>query len=155
MRALNRLELLGETLRAALNAIAAAAPDWLRAVAPPEWHECGDRRVEGARLPGSAPKRASHAIQTGADGFCLLDAVDGVDAPESVRELPAVDVSAPRSGRATSSGSRQDRTTTARAAGATGWLAVCGSVRLQGARPPVIASRAPTMPRPASAPSAG
>ena len=92
VRALNRLELLGETLRAALNAIAAVAPDWLREIAPPEWHERYDRRVEGARLPGSAPKRASHAIQTGVDGFCLLDAVDGADAPESVRELPVIDV---------------------------------------------------------------
>ena len=92
VRALNRLELLGETLRAALNAIAAVAPDWLRALAPPEWHGRYDRRVEGARLPGSAPKRASYAIQTGADGFCLLDAVNGADAPESVRELPAIGV---------------------------------------------------------------
>ena len=34
-RALNRLELLAETLRAALNAIAGVAPDWLRTLAPP------------------------------------------------------------------------------------------------------------------------
>src|ERR671932_195342 len=34
IRVLNRLELAGETLRAALNAVAAAAPDWLRGVAP-------------------------------------------------------------------------------------------------------------------------
>jgi hypothetical protein len=32
IRTLNRLELVGETLRAALNAIAVAAPDWLRAL---------------------------------------------------------------------------------------------------------------------------
>src|SRR3954470_7466615 len=37
-QALNRLELLAETLRAALNAIAGVAPDWLRTLAPPEWH---------------------------------------------------------------------------------------------------------------------
>jgi transposase len=34
IRVLNRLELLGETLRAALNEIAAVAPDWLRGVVP-------------------------------------------------------------------------------------------------------------------------
>ena len=33
MRELNRIELLAETLRAALNAITVAAPDWLRALA--------------------------------------------------------------------------------------------------------------------------
>src|ERR687890_273399 len=33
IRVLNRLELVGETLRAALNEIAAVAPDWLRGVA--------------------------------------------------------------------------------------------------------------------------
>jgi hypothetical protein len=39
VRDLNRLELLAETLRAALNAIAVAAPDWVHALAPLEWHE--------------------------------------------------------------------------------------------------------------------
>src|SRR5919205_1506351 len=46
IRTLNRLALAGETLRAALNATAVAAPDWLRALAPPDWHERYDRRVE-------------------------------------------------------------------------------------------------------------
>ena len=41
VRDLNRGELLAETLRATLNAIAAAAPDWLRALAPPEWPSIG------------------------------------------------------------------------------------------------------------------
>lgn len=35
IRSLHRLELACETLRAALEAIAACAPDWLRQVAPP------------------------------------------------------------------------------------------------------------------------
>src|ERR687886_165718 len=37
IRVLNRLELVGETLRAALNEIAAVAPDWLRGVASEAW----------------------------------------------------------------------------------------------------------------------
>src|SRR5918997_2271587 len=37
IRTLNRLELLGETLRAALNELAAAASQWLRGVAPAAW----------------------------------------------------------------------------------------------------------------------
>jgi IS5 family transposase len=71
IRALNRLELVAETLRAALNAIAAAAPGWLRAVAPADWHERYDHRVEGARLPEAAAKRDAYALQVGADGHAM------------------------------------------------------------------------------------
>ena len=92
VRDLNRLELVGETLRAALNAIAVAAPDWLRGIAPPDWHERYDRRVEDIRLPEAGSKRDAHAVQVGADGFVLLDALDGADAPPDARALPEVAV---------------------------------------------------------------
>ena len=92
VRDLNRLELLAETLRAALNAIAVAAPDWLRALAPPEWHARYDRRIEDMRLPDSGPKRDAYAVQVGADGFRLLDALAGVELPADVRALPAIAV---------------------------------------------------------------
>src|SRR3954454_12205005 len=59
IRVLNRLELLGETLRAALNELAAAAPDWLRGAAPRAWYERYARRVEDGRLPRAAAERAS------------------------------------------------------------------------------------------------
>jgi transposase len=36
---LHLLELVGETLRATLDDLAAIVPDWLRAVAPPAWFE--------------------------------------------------------------------------------------------------------------------
>ena len=39
IRVLNRLELVGETMRAALNELATVAPDWLRGVAPVEWYQ--------------------------------------------------------------------------------------------------------------------
>jgi transposase len=92
VRNLNRLELLGETLRATLNAIAVTAPDWLRAVAPPEWHERYDRRVEDMRLPDAGPKRDAYAAEVGADGLQLLAALDGPEAPKSLRDLPEVGV---------------------------------------------------------------
>lgn len=92
VRALNRLELLGETLRTALNAVATVSPDWLRAIAPAEWHERYDRRVEDTRLPRSATKREAYAIQVGTDGFRLLDALDDAEAPAELRELSAVGV---------------------------------------------------------------
>src|SRR5919205_1758584 len=48
---LSFLELVAETLRAALDDLAAVAPDWLRAVAKPVWFERYGRRVEEYRLP--------------------------------------------------------------------------------------------------------
>ena len=92
VRTLNRLELLAETLRAALNALAAVASDWLREMAPAEWHGRYDRRVEDTRLPATPAKREAYAIQVGTDGFHLLDVLDGGEAPEGVGELPAIAV---------------------------------------------------------------
>src|SRR5262249_26312517 len=55
VRAMNRLELLAETLRAALNQLATVASAWLRGVAPASWSERYIRRVEDSRLPQSKP----------------------------------------------------------------------------------------------------
>jgi transposase len=90
IRTLNRVELVAETLRAALNAIAALAPDWLRAVAPPEWHARYDRRIEDTRLPDAGSKRDAYVSQVGADGFHLLALVAG--APEGVSGLSEIAV---------------------------------------------------------------
>ena len=92
VRDLNRLELLAETLRAALDAIAAATPDWLRATAPTDWHERYDRRVEEMRLPLTGPRRDAYIAQVGTDGFVLLEALDGAEAPPDAATLPAVAV---------------------------------------------------------------
>src|SRR5215212_2321577 len=90
VRDLNRIELLAETLRAALNAIAGVAPDWLRALAPPEWHARYDRRIEDMRLPETGPKREAYVAQVGADGYRLLKALEGANAPPDGAALPAV-----------------------------------------------------------------
>ena len=92
IRVLNRLELLGETLRAALNELAAAAPDWLRGAAPRAWYERYARRVEDGRLPWAAAEREAYARAVGEDGFALLDRLDEATAPEGLRSLPAVEV---------------------------------------------------------------
>ena len=39
IRAINRLALVGETMRAALNALAVVEPQWLSSVSPPHWFE--------------------------------------------------------------------------------------------------------------------
>src|SRR5215218_1458788 len=92
IRVLNRLELLGETLRAALNELATMAPDWLRGVAPRTWYERYARRVEDGRLPRAAAEREAYARAVGEDGFALLDRLDGPGTPEGLRRLPAVEV---------------------------------------------------------------
>jgi hypothetical protein len=47
VRALNRLEVVGDTLRHALHTLAVVAPEWLRAVSPPDWRSRYARRAEG------------------------------------------------------------------------------------------------------------
>jgi len=51
VRTLNRLERVGETMRATLNELATVAPDWLQAMAPASWYERYGRPVENYRLP--------------------------------------------------------------------------------------------------------
>jgi transposase len=92
VRALNRVELVGETLRHALNSLAVVAPDWLRAHAQPEWVERYDRRAEVDRLPTSTAKRQALAQRIGIDGAALLAAVYAAEAPSWLREVPAVEL---------------------------------------------------------------
>jgi transposase len=51
IRGLNRLELAGETLRAALEALAVAAPDWLTGVIGPSWQQVYGARIDDLHLP--------------------------------------------------------------------------------------------------------
>jgi transposase len=90
VRVLNRLELVAETLRAALNALATVAPDWLQAVSPLAWYERYSRRIEESRLPKATAAREAYAQTVGEDGFLLLDALDTPNAPEGLRELSSI-----------------------------------------------------------------
>jgi transposase len=72
VRGLNRLERVGETMRAALNELAVVAPDWLQVLAPPVWYERYSCRVENYRLPKSETARVELATAIGADGRQLL-----------------------------------------------------------------------------------
>lgn len=90
VRAVNRLESVGETLRAALNSLAAAAPEWLARHADAEWPDRYGRLFEEWRLPkGEAPRKALGEV-IGTDGHRLLAAVYDPSAPAWLRELPAV-----------------------------------------------------------------
>jgi transposase len=92
IRTLNRLELMGETLRTALNALATAAPDWLRAVVPEAWYRRYARRIEDTRLPQAAAEREAYARTVGEDGFALLDRLDQPETAPELRRLPQIAV---------------------------------------------------------------
>ncbi len=92
VRDLNRLQFVTETLRAALNALAAAAPDWLADLAEPEWFDRYSARAEDARFPTRWAARAAHADQIGADGLVVLTGVAAPAAPVWLRQLPAVEL---------------------------------------------------------------
>jgi transposase len=91
IRVLNRLELVAETLRAALNGLATVVPDWLQAIAPVAWYERYSRRIEDSRLPTTEAKRQAYAQTVGEDGFRLLDALDDPEVPQAARELPIIE----------------------------------------------------------------
>jgi transposase len=90
VRELDRLELVTETLRAALEALAAAAPSWLITLAPDDWYERYGQRARDWRLPKAEAARAALAVTVGTDGFALLEAVHDPDAPAWLRQVPAV-----------------------------------------------------------------
>lgn len=89
IRVMNRAELVGETLRAALNQLAEADPVWLRGFAPDEWFERYGHRVEEYRLPKSKAARDAYLHAVGEDGFALLDAINQA-ASEKLKELGKV-----------------------------------------------------------------
>ena len=90
IRDLNRLELAGETIRAALEALAVAAPDWLATVIEASWQQVYGQRIDQIRLPESEIRRTALAVQYGKDGYHLLEAAGAPGAPAWLRELPAV-----------------------------------------------------------------
>ncbi len=92
VRELNRLELAGESVRAALEALAVAAPDWLAATLDvADWTARYGIRIDTWRLPSSQSRRDALATAYGHDGFTLLRAVYAADAPHWLGQLPAVD----------------------------------------------------------------
>ena len=76
IRKLNRLELVGETMRATLNELATVAPEWLTTIAPDEWYLHYGRRVEDYQLPKSDAKRSAYAQQVGEDAYYLLSCLE-------------------------------------------------------------------------------
>jgi len=81
---------VGETLYAALNAIAVVGPAWLKALAPPIWFERYQQRFCDYRLPKEDRQRQVLAEIMGADGYFLLEAIYAATPPTWLREMPQV-----------------------------------------------------------------
>ena len=91
VRDMNRLETVGETLRAALNSLATVAPEWLIQQIDPAWFDRYGHRMEEYRLPKNEAERYELQETIGRDGMQLLNAVYAADAPEWLRKVPAVE----------------------------------------------------------------
>jgi len=90
VRMMNRLERVGETLRAALNGLAVIAPEWLMAVAEPEWFKRYGSRVENFNLPKTDVARAQLAAVIGLDARKLLQAIETSIDRERLRALTEI-----------------------------------------------------------------
>jgi transposase len=90
IRALNRLETIGETMRATLNILATVASEWLGTIISPDWLDRYEKRFEAYRLPKGKAERQRYAEQVGADGFHLLQALYRENSPHWLREIPMV-----------------------------------------------------------------
>jgi transposase len=92
VRALNRLELVRETMRHVLDVVAEVAPGWLLVQARDEWAKRHRRQSDEWRLPTGKKARRELADQIGRDGTELLTALSGAEAPSWLRGVPAVEM---------------------------------------------------------------
>ena len=90
IRRLNRLELVGETMRHSLNILSQVVPDWLLEQVDSSWFERYEHRIEQYRLPTSQAKQLELARQIGHDGHQLLAAIDASAHRDLLIQIPAV-----------------------------------------------------------------
>lgn len=89
---LNRLELVGETLRHTLDRLAEVAPEWLKAQLTADWYDRYCKRLDEYRLPKDETKRMALAEQIGRDGWYILKAVYHQAASIQLHELEEVEI---------------------------------------------------------------
>ena len=89
--ALNRLELAGEAVRAALEALTAAHPAWLeQRVCVADWARRYGTPMTSWRPPQSEATRQELAVAFARDGYALLEAVYDPSAPPWLHDPSAV-----------------------------------------------------------------
>lgn len=92
IRAMNRLECVGETMRFTLHSLATLLPDWLASHLQPEWAARYGPRAEEYRLPHTKPQRLAYAQQVGQDGWWLLERIERDEQAALLWQLPAIDI---------------------------------------------------------------
>ncbi len=92
IRMLNRLELVGETLRQALNDLSIHAPNYLCSLVEEDWFDRYSCRVDAYRLPKDKSERERLALTIGADGHHLLAAIYEGGEAFDLCELPSVEI---------------------------------------------------------------
>ncbi|MEU9191427.1 transposase [Streptomyces sp. NPDC048484] len=92
VRNLGRLELVGESLRAALEDLAEADEQWLSPLLEPEWGKRYGRRVEIGKVPGGKPAVAALGETIGRDGAKILTALWDTQTPPRLRRLAQVEI---------------------------------------------------------------
>jgi transposase len=95
VRNLHRLELVVETMRVTLLALAREDGTWVKAKLPADWVERYDEWAQQERLvrsPGEEGKREAVTLakQTGEDGLLLLSRLDEPDVDPRLRDLEEV-----------------------------------------------------------------
>jgi hypothetical protein len=88
---MNRLETVGETLRATINTLAVVDSLWMSKHAGSDWFTRYARRFEQSRLPRTKEGSISAAEQLGADGMKLLEAIWDCGSPLYLRSIPMVE----------------------------------------------------------------
>ena len=91
VRGINRLELVRDTLRAALEQLAGEAPTWLRHQVPAEWGVRYQPHFND-RIPKGDAAQRTFAEDIGRDGLHLLSAVFTDETMGWLWELPAVEI---------------------------------------------------------------
>jgi transposase len=91
VRQLNRVELVGETLRHRLNMLANVVPTWFIEQVDGDWFERYSMRIEQSRVAKSQAAQTAWVLQVGKDGHHLLAAIESAPNGEWLRQLPAVE----------------------------------------------------------------
>jgi transposase len=92
IRRMNRLEMVGETVRRVLNDMALVAPEWLRGQLKPAWVERYGRRFDAYRLPKSKAKQQALAAEIGRDGYGIMMVAYQENAPADIRDLISLEI---------------------------------------------------------------
>jgi len=90
IRTLTRIEMVGETLRQALNHLATVVPEWLRSRVPGEWYDRYGNPFDEYRMPKTEAALIELAEQIGRDGRQVLVQVESETDLPWLSELPAL-----------------------------------------------------------------